>query len=738
MSPLRIWTITAFCLALLLAAMGGVTWWMLRMEDRQEQMAAEAVLGERERLALWRMESVASNLVLGEITRAPEHYKTISLLPDLSSLGKSSAEKQRFMTASPLLADRPAYVKLHFQLDPSGKLSSPQVPEGTEAKFVMNDVPAARLSADQASLTELRQVMASPSTLQLVYPQPGTSILQCAMISNRDVLLTGNGIQVLEPAAQQAVTTTISNWNTPVNSAVSAQFSADPGSANISGSSNTQADFDPPQIAQTFASVPDAQQQAAMNTGEANYRQQAFDNIYNVQAGKRRAAQAKEPPGAGNQALQQRAHPSKEPSAQPDPKQEAARVDPVASGKEPSAFPVTPAKPQEITVKQTDQPPPPGALKSARDVFPWQDTTAGSGTPDGIGDVRPLWVSGKLVVTRSFTEAGKSVVQGAWFDWPKLRTDLLASVLTDFPEARLEPESSPSADHRRLVSLPVRFFPGAVALIAGPFWSPMKISLAVAWACVLLAVAAVALVLRGMMTLSERRASFVSSVTHELRTPLSTFKLYSEMLADGMVTEPARRQSYLETLTSEADRLGHLVENVLTYSRLERGKAPSRSDALTLRQITDRLSPRLQQRAALAGMDFSCQLSPEAERVTLHTDLPGLEQILFNLVDNAAKYGRLPDQPGRVELSGSIERGRAVLRVRDHGPGIDPREARRLFRPFHKSAREAAHSAPGVGLGLALCRRLAADLGGKLEIDAAWKQGACFALTLPAEKGTRS
>jgi signal transduction histidine kinase len=84
----------------------------------------------------------------------------------------------------------------------------------------------------------------------------------------------------------------------------------------------------------------------------------------------------------------------------------------------------------------------------------------------------------------------------------------------------------------------------------------------------------VALVLRGMMALSERRASFVSSVTHELRTPLATFKLYSEMLADGMVREEAKKQQYLETLTGEADRLGHLVENVLPTPASNAAKAP--------------------------------------------------------------------------------------------------------------------------------------------------------------------
>ena len=112
--------------------------------------------------------------------------------------------------------------------------------------------------------------------------------------------------------------------------------------------------------------------------------------------------------------------------------------------------------------------------------------------------------------------------------------------------------------------------------------------------------------------------------------------------------------------------------------------------------------------------------------------MAAVEQILFNLVDNACKYA-VP----RGGTAIRVEVGRAdggaglsFLRVRDDGPGVPPKEARRLFRPFHKSAHDAAHSAPGVGLGLALSRRLARSMGGDLRLDAGLG-GACFVLTVP-------
>ena len=115
----------------------------------------------------------------------------------------------------------------------------------------------------------------------------------------------------------------------------------------------------------------------------------------------------------------------------------------------------------------------------------------------------------------------------------------------------------------------------------------------------------------------------------------------------------------------------------------------------------------------------------------MNVDAMGVEQILFNLVDNACKYAAPASSPRMLHVEVSANGPRIVFRVRDHGPGISRQQQRRLFQPFEKSATEAAHSAPGVGLGLALCRRLAREMGGDLVLEKK-DGGACFALTLPA------
>ncbi|MBI2477506.1 MAG: HAMP domain-containing histidine kinase, partial [Planctomycetia bacterium] len=220
------------------------------------------------------------------------------------------------------------------------------------------------------------------------------------------------------------------------------------------------------------------------------------------------------------------------------------------------------------------------------------------------------------------------------------------------------------------------------------------------------------------------------AVTHELRTPLTTFRMYSEMLANNMVPDPAKRQSYLDTLRVEADRLSHLVENVLSYAKLERGSQSHRREQLSVELLLDRVGERLSDRAKQADMQLVVEPATGVRETTIKTDPAAAEQILFNLIDNACKYAaRANDR--RIHLDVLVLANAVAFQVRDHGRGISPREAKLLFRPFSKSADEAAHSAPGVGLGLALCRRLAHDLGGQLEWVPSDEAGAVFQLTLP-------
>ena len=374
------------------------------------------------------------------------------------------------------------------------------------------------------------------------------------------------------------------------------------------------------------------------------------------------------------------------------------------------------------------------SVKQAYDVT--KNTLAVPQSPDrgeiNEGLFRPIWFGNALVLVRRVVVQRQEYIQGFWLDWGALNAQLLGSIEDLLPGARLEPLQAIEEDQqaRLLASLPVRLIPGATVLGSTSIVSPLRLVLTLAWVCVFLAGLAIAVLLAGTLSLSERRASFVSAVTHELRTPLTTFKMYSEMLAAGMVPEHARNE-YLSSLCAEANRLNHLVENVLAFARLERGSARSRIERLPLGQLVERALPRLSQRCSQAAMSLKTHLDSQIAETYVHVDVAAVEQILFNLVDNACKYSATSDRPRVIHLEALPEDNKfAILRVRDHGEGISPAMAKRLFQPFSKSASEAAHSAPGVGLGLALSRRLARTLRGDLR-HVKSLNGASFDVFLP-------
>ncbi|MBN2446906.1 MAG: HAMP domain-containing histidine kinase [Phycisphaerae bacterium] len=341
---------------------------------------------------------------------------------------------------------------------------------------------------------------------------------------------------------------------------------------------------------------------------------------------------------------------------------------------------------------------------------------------------KPIWLGDVLVLARRVNVDGTPAVQGCQLDWPAIRTWLLSEVADLLPNASLEPLPVASTDQRDrlLAALPVRLVPGAIPGITPPALSPI---LVIAWSALLLAAIAMTVLLFGTILLSERRASFVSAVTHELRTPLTTFRMYTEMLAEGMLTDAEKRHRYLDTLRVEAERLSHLVENVLAFARLERGKGHAGSNGVVIGELLDRTVERLERRAAQAGMTLTVELPEEMRRQNVRADSSCVEQILLNLVDNACKYAA-GAADNTIHIGASHTNGLVTLHVRDHGPGIAPTDERRIFRAFHKSARQAAHTAPGVGLGLALSRRLARDMGGDLRLSRTANTGACFELLL--------
>jgi signal transduction histidine kinase len=343
-----------------------------------------------------------------------------------------------------------------------------------------------------------------------------------------------------------------------------------------------------------------------------------------------------------------------------------------------------------------------------------------------------VWAGDALLLARRVRVSGEEYIQGCWLDWPAIKTDLLGQIVDLLPAADLQPVASAGANEesRQFAALPVQLVPGEIRPAPTKVDSPIRLSLVLAWGSAGLAAVAVAALLVGTVSLSERRGAFVSAVTHELRTPLTAFRLYTDMLTDQAVRDDGMRRRYLRTLRNKAGRLQHLVENVLAYARLERGRSRAHLQRVRVDRLLERVREPLEQRAEQGNMELSVEVDDAARAAEVRVDPSAFERILFNLVDNACKYAAVTEKR-LIELSVVRARATVAVRVRDYGPGITKRDLRRLFSPFHKSARDAAHTAPGVGLGLALSRRLARSMGGDLRLDENVSVGACFVVNLP-------
>ncbi|MBC8070264.1 MAG: HAMP domain-containing histidine kinase, partial [Deltaproteobacteria bacterium] len=352
--------------------------------------------------------------------------------------------------------------------------------------------------------------------------------------------------------------------------------------------------------------------------------------------------------------------------------------------------------------------------------------------PATAGLMRPLWWGDELVLVRRLPSGSGARVEGSWLDWPTLRTQLAGEIEDLLPEAQLVPAAVASSDgaERLLATLPLRLEPGALELPATTGARPLQVALAVGWVFVVLAISAFAVLLRASMQLSERRALFVSAVTHELRTPLTTFRMYTEMLESGMVE--AKRARYISTLRREAERLGHLVENVLSYARIEADREARALEPRGLAELLDGVIERLAERCRAAEVTLALEVDADARADRVLCDASAVEQILFNLVDNAAKYGASADDP-RIVVRATREGRMLALHVRDFGAGVPAAERGRVFAPFAKGSAHIAGTKPGVGLGLALSRRMAEQMHGKLELRSCegGERGADFVLSLP-------
>ncbi len=230
--------------------------------------------------------------------------------------------------------------------------------------------------------------------------------------------------------------------------------------------------------------------------------------------------------------------------------------------------------------------------------------------------------------------------------------------------------------------------------------------------------------------IQRMQSHFVSSVSHEFRSPLTSMRQLSEMLALGRVATEERRQQYYETLVRETARLQRLIEGLLNFGRMEVGARRYRFEELDpfplIQGVVDELEPQM------ASVGKQIETVRTSGPCRIEADTEALSVALRNLLDNAVKYS--PDQP-TIWVECGLDRSKVAIRVRDQGLGIADSERRRIFDRFMRGSAAAAANVKGSGVGLAMVNHIVRAHGGEIILESRLGQGSTFTMLFPQAEG---
>lgn len=235
--------------------------------------------------------------------------------------------------------------------------------------------------------------------------------------------------------------------------------------------------------------------------------------------------------------------------------------------------------------------------------------------------------------------------------------------------------------------------------------------------------------LNRQLALARKKTDFVSNVSHELKTPLTSIRMFSELLAEGRVTDAGKQREYLGIITAETARLTRLINNVLDLAKMDRGEKNYRLQTCLLNEVVCETVDLLRPHLSSAG--FQLKVAVPEELIPVRADRDALAQIVVNLLSNAEKYAGEQKEIS-IELSRkSGAPGRAEVRVLDRGLGVPRGCEEKIFEQFYRAHDSLNSGIPGTGLGLTLARQIARAHGGDVCQERREGGGSVFTLWLP-------
>lgn len=232
--------------------------------------------------------------------------------------------------------------------------------------------------------------------------------------------------------------------------------------------------------------------------------------------------------------------------------------------------------------------------------------------------------------------------------------------------------------------------------------------------------------LKGQLTLARQKTDFVSNVSHELKTPLTSIRMFSELLSEGKVADETQRKQFLQIITAETARLTRLINNVLDFARMERGEASYHFAACDLSGVVR--ATVASYRTHLEAKGFVIDVSLPDAPVFVSGDCDALSQVLVNLLSNAEKYA---EQGKQVSVELRVNSPTAEILVRDRGSGVPRGCEEKIFEQFYRAHDSLSSGVQGSGLGLTLARQIVRAHRGDLRYERRDGGGSCFVVSLP-------
>jgi signal transduction histidine kinase len=225
--------------------------------------------------------------------------------------------------------------------------------------------------------------------------------------------------------------------------------------------------------------------------------------------------------------------------------------------------------------------------------------------------------------------------------------------------------------------------------------------------------------------LSKMKSSFVSTVSHELKSPLTSIRQIAEILAYKKVSTE-RKEKYFTMILQQSERLSHLIENILDYSKIEVGQKQFHFENTDLAVLAEKVVLAFQDR--MAARNFQINLSIPNSINKIQGDKEALEQVLYNLIDNAIKYSGNAD---KVEINVESDSDFVVLSIKDYGIGIQKEEHEKIFNQFYRVGAELTQTVKGTGIGLTIVKQIVEAHNGKITVESSPGKGSTFILKFP-------